>query len=43
MSTFAQILNKFRQDAFSEHDKGYRFERLLQAYIAVTTSDTKII
>ena len=24
MSTFAQILNKFRQDAFSERDKGYR-------------------
>ncbi len=43
MSTFAQILNKFRQDAFPEHDKEYRFERLLQAYIAVTTSDTKII
>ena len=31
MSTFAQILNKFRQDAFSERDKGYRFERLMQA------------
>lgn len=37
MSTFAQILNKFRQDAFSEHDKGYRFERLMKAYLKTTT------
>ena len=37
MSTFAQILNKFRQDAFSERDKGYRFERLMQAYLKTTT------
>ena len=37
MSTFAQILNKFRQDAFSERDKGYRFERFMQAYLKTTT------
>ena len=37
MSTFAQLLNKFRQDAFSERDKGYRFERLMQAYLKTTT------
>ena len=37
MSTFAQILNKFHQDAFSERDKGYRFERLMQAYLKTTT------
>lgn len=36
MSTFAQILNKFRQDAFSERDKGCRFERLMQAYLKTT-------
>ncbi|WP_195977042.1 DEAD/DEAH box helicase [Alistipes onderdonkii] len=36
MSTFAQLLNKFRQDAFSERDKGYRFERLMQAYLKTT-------
>lgn len=36
MSTFAQILNKFRQDAFPERDKGYRFERLMQAYLKTT-------
>ena len=37
MSTFAQLLNKFRQKAFSERDKGYRFERLMQAYLKTTT------
>lgn len=37
MNTFAQILNKFRQEAFSERDKGYRFERLMQAYLKTTT------
>lgn len=37
MNTFAQLLNKFRQDAFSERDKGYRFERLIQAYLKTTT------
>lgn len=36
MSTFAQLLNKFRQDAFSERDKGFRFERLMQAYLKTT-------
>lgn len=43
MNTFAQIPNKFRQDAFSERDKGYRFERLMQAYIMATTSNAKTI
>lgn len=37
MNTFAQILNKFRQEVFSERDKGYRFERLMQAYLKTTT------
>lgn len=36
MSTFAQILNKFRQESFSERDKGYRFECLMQAYLKTT-------
>ena len=36
MSIFSQILNKFRKDAFSERDKGYRFERLMQAYLKTT-------
>lgn len=43
MSTFAQLLNKFRQEAFSERDKGYRFERLMQAYMAATTSDANYL
>ena len=36
MATFTDILNKFRQEAFSERDKGYRFERLMQAYLKTT-------
>lgn len=36
MSIFSQILNKFRKRAFSERDKGYRFERLIQAYLKTT-------
>lgn len=36
MSTFSQILDKFRKEAFSERDKGYRFERLMQAYLKTT-------
>lgn len=33
MTSFAQLLDKFRTEAFSERDKGYRFERLMQAYL----------
>jgi predicted helicase len=33
MTTFQQILNKFRKEAFSEKDKGDRFERLMQLYL----------
>lgn len=36
MSTFSQILNNFRKDALSERDKGFRFERLMQAYLKTT-------
>ncbi len=31
--SFLSILNKYRQQAFSERDKGDRFERLMQAYL----------
>ena len=31
--SFQQIINKYRDIAFSEHDKGNRFERLMQAYL----------
>lgn len=37
MATFTQILNKFRKESFSERDKGFRFERLMQAYLKTTT------
>ena len=33
ITTFSQVLNKFRQEAFSERDKGFRFERLMQTYL----------
>lgn len=36
MKTFSQILNKFREEASSERDKGFRFERLMQAYLKTT-------
>ena len=36
MTTFLKILNKFRKEAFSERDKGYKFERLMQAYLKTT-------
>ncbi len=31
--TFDDILQEFREEAFSEHDKGSRFERLMQIYL----------
>ena len=31
--TFQKILNKYRKSAFSERDKGNKFERLMQAYL----------
>ena len=31
--TFSEILADIRKKAFSEHDKGYRFERLMRAYL----------
>lgn len=33
MKSFSQILEKYRETAFSERDKGDRFERLMQAYL----------
>ena len=31
--TFKNILDKFRKYAFSERDKGDKFEKLMQAYL----------
>jgi predicted helicase len=33
MTSFEQVLQKYRDISFSERDKGYRFERLMQAYL----------
>lgn len=33
MSAFSKILEKFRAYSFSERDKGFRFERLMQSYL----------
>ncbi len=31
--SFGRVLEKYRVDCFSQRDKGYRFERLMQAYL----------
>lgn len=36
MTAFTTILSKFREESFSERDKGLRFERLMQAYLKTT-------
>ena len=33
MTPFEQVLQKYRDISFSERDKGYRFERLMQSYL----------
>jgi predicted helicase len=33
MQTFEEILQKYRDISFSERDKGYRFERLMQSFL----------
>ena len=37
MTTFTKIIDKFRNEALSERDKGFRFERLMQAYLKTTS------
>ena len=37
MTTFSKIIDKFRNEALSERDKGFRFERLMQAYLKTTS------
>ena len=37
MTTFSKIIDKFRSEALSERDKGFRFERLMQAYLKTTS------
>ena len=33
MTSFEQVLQNYRDTSFSERDKGYRFERLMQSYL----------
>ncbi len=37
MKTFSEILKSFRENAFSERDKGGRFELLIQRYLKTTS------
>ena len=37
MANFNKVPNKFREESFSERDKGFRFERLIQTYLKTTT------
>jgi len=35
MTPFEQVLKKYRETSFSERDKGYRFEKLMKAFLQV--------
>ncbi len=35
IKSFKDVLNKFRKEAISERDKGYKFERLMKSYLQV--------
>ena len=37
MTTFTKVIDKFRCEAWSERDKGFRFERLMQTYLKTTS------
>lgn len=41
--TFAEILKKYRENSFSERDKGTRFERLMKAYLQTDPKYTSIL
>lgn len=36
IETFNSVLNKFRKEALSEREKGFKFEKLMQAYLKTT-------
>ena len=36
MANFNKVINKFREESFSERDKGFRFEGLMKAYLKTT-------
>lgn len=35
MLTFNRVLEKYRKESFSERDKGYKFEKLMKAYLQI--------
>lgn len=37
IETFNSVLKKFRKEALSERDKGFKFEKLIQAYLKTTS------
>ena len=42
MSSFKEVLEKYRKLSFSEQDKGVRFERLIQAYLKTDPKYTSL-
>lgn len=42
IEAFHSVLDKFKEEASSERDKGYRFEKLMQSYLKTTSIYTNI-
>lgn len=42
IETFNSVLDKFRKEALSERDKGFKFEKLVQTYLRTTSLYTNI-
>lgn len=43
MSDFGMVLEQFRKQAISERDKGFKFERLMRAYLLTDPKYTSIL
>lgn len=42
IETFNSVLDKFRKEALSERDKGFKFEKLIQSYLRTTSLYTNL-
>lgn len=42
IETFNSVLDKFRKEALSERDKGFKFEKLMQSYLRTTSLYTNL-
>lgn len=42
IETFNSVLDKFRKEALSERDKGFKFEKLIQSYLKTTSLYTNL-